>query len=172
MVNAECLERWKGYSRSNPAFFRHSRQANWTSGRLAGDQAHEHAGVGLVEPNGEHDTRAAVVVSRHPDMLPVVAWPVEEPGAGGDMALQRGAASRRWLVPRRTPGIPDPAVARRRQVARRDSEMGRVAVFLVVVPLVVVPVGILDDDRDIGSAMNGEGRAAYEPKGGDEDQTA
>ncbi len=75
-------------------------------------------------------------------------------------------------MPRWTPGIPDPALARRRQVARRDSEMGRVAVFLVVVPLVVVPVVVLDDDRDIGPAMNGEGRAAREPKGGDEDQTA
>ena len=75
-------------------------------------------------------------------------------------------------MPRWTPGIPDPALARRRQVARRDSEMGRVAVFLVVVPLVVVPVGVLDDDRDIGPAMNGKGRAARETKGGDEDQTA
>ncbi len=104
-------------------------------------------------------------------MLPVVAWPVEEPGAGGDMALQPGAVSRRWLMPRWTPGIPDPALARRRQVARRDSEMGRVAVFLVVMPLVVAPVVVLDDDRDIGPAMNGEVRAAGEPKGGDEDKT-
>jgi len=104
-------------------------------------------------------------------MFPVVARPVEEPGTSGHMALQRGAVSRRWLMPRWTPGIPDPALARRRQVARWDSEMGRVAVFLVVMLLVVAPVVVLDDDRDIGPAMNGKVRAAGEPKGGDEDQT-
>jgi hypothetical protein len=140
--------------------------------RLAGDHAHERASVGLVEADGENDTWTAVIVSRHPDMLPVVAWPVEEPGTGRDMALQRGTASRTWLVPRRTPGVPDPALARRRQVARRDSEMGGVAVLLVAVPLVVVSVIVLDDDRNVGPAMNGEGRAARKPKGSGEDQTA
>jgi hypothetical protein len=73
-------------------------------------------------------------------------------------------------MPRWTLGIPDPARARRWQVARRDSEVGRMAFFVTVVPPVVVLMVVFDDDRDIGPAMHREGRAAGQPKGSDEDQ--
>jgi hypothetical protein len=58
------------------------------------------------------------------DVLSIMVRPIQEPRSGGQLALEPRTVPRRRLVAGGPTGKPDPALTGRRQVPRRDTEVG------------------------------------------------